>query len=281
MYIFKKVDDLQNHLEKLRQAGSTIGFAPTMGALHSGHLSLINAAKSECDISVCSIFVNPTQFNESSDLDKYPRTAGADIDLLTQVENDILFMPPVEEVYPKDLDTTLSLDFGQLANVMEGQFRPGHFDGMAQVVKRLLDIVQPNRLYMGQKDYQQFAIVQNMLKQLESDITIVRCPIIREDDGLAMSSRNVRLTPEFRASAPIIHDMLLKAKDMAANETPQKIMQFAKNLLDIPGYKMEYFDIVDGESLQAFDDFKSVQSAVACVAIWAGDVRLIDNIILK
>jgi len=159
MLLFKKVNDLQSYLQEFKKKNKTIGFVPTMGALHRGHLSLIKKAKEESDIVVCSIFVNPTQFNDASDLEKYPRTAGNDINLLTSEQTDVLFMPPAEEVYPANLDTSLEVNFGDLAKVMEGKFRPGHFDGMAQVVKRLLDIVQPDSLFMGQKDFQQLTIV--------------------------------------------------------------------------------------------------------------------------
>jgi len=281
MLLFKTVNDLQHYLQQFRKKKQTIGFVPTMGALHQGHLSLIKKAKSESDIVVCSIFVNPTQFNDASDLDKYPRTAANDINLLTSKDTDVLFMPPVEEVYPPGLDTTLELDFGDLANVMEGKFRPGHFDGMAQVVKRLLDIVQPNHLYMGQKDFQQLTIVRSMLTQLKMNVKLVMCPIIREKDGLAMSSRNVRLTPKHRKLAIKLSKTLKEAKKLIGKKTPTEIKSFAMEKLSISEFKPEYFDIVDGITLQDLDDFEGTEFAVACTAVWVGEVRLIDNLILK
>lgn len=282
MLIFKQVQDLQNHIYLQRSKGKTIGFAPTMGALHAGHMSLIAAANEGADISVASIFVNPTQFNEASDLDKYPRTEGLDIQKLMLHGCDVLFMPNVEEVYPKNVDTSPKFDFGDLATVMEGAHRPGHFDGVAQVVGRLLDIVQPDSLYMGQKDYQQFAIIQDMLRQMQSTIQIVRCPIIREEDGLAMSSRNVRLPEKHRQAAPRIYQLLSEAKEKITTEKPSQIEKWAMaELLKIVDAKPEYFEIVDGFTLQKIATFEEAKVAVACLACWVGDVRLIDNMILK
>ena len=281
MLLFKKVNDLQLYLQQFRKKRKSIGFVPTMGALHQGHLSLIKKAKADCEIVICSIFVNPTQFNDTSDLEKYPRTAGNDINLLTSEHTDILFMPPVEEVYPKGLDTSLHLDFGDLARVMEGKFRPGHFDGMAQVVKRLLDIVQPTHLFMGQKDFQQLTIVRSMLTQLKMNINLVMCPIIREKDGLAMSSRNVRLTPKHRKSSVLLNKTLKEAKKLIGKKSPQEIKAFAMEKLSISEFKPEYFDIVDGITLHDINDLEGTKFAVACTAVWVGDVRLIDNLVLK
>jgi len=281
MILFKKEHQLQNYLTTLKLDKKSIGFVPTMGALHAGHLSLIQKAKEENDCVVCSIFVNPTQFNNATDLEKYPRTAAKDIELLTSVGTDVLLMPPVEEVYPKGLDTTLELDFGKLAMVMEGQFRPGHFDGMAQVVNRLLDMVQPHSLYMGQKDFQQITIVRSMLAQLESEIKLVMCPIMREENGLAMSSRNVRLTPENRILAVKISQTLSAAKKLVDDKTPNEVKEWAMQELSIPEFRPEYFEIVDGITLQSIDDFSETNFAVACTAVWAGDIRLIDNMVLK
>ena len=207
MLLFKEVEPLKKYLKKKQASGLSIGYAPTMGALHQGHASLIQKAKAENDICVCSIFVNPTQFNDPKDLQKYPRTEGTDIALLVGLGNDILFYPSVEAVYPKGLQIP-TFDFGQVDKVMEGKFRPGHFDGVVEVVYRLLDIVEPDKLYMGQKDFQQFTLIQHMLNQLNAKTKLVVCPIIREIDGLALSSRNVRLTPENRTKAPIISKIL-------------------------------------------------------------------------
>lgn len=281
MISFKKEHQLQNYLNALKSDKKSIGFVPTMGALHDGHLSLIQKAKKENDCVVCSIFVNPTQFNNAADLEKYPRTAAKDIELLISVGTDVLLMPPVEQVYPKGLDTTLDLDFGELATVMEGEFRPGHFDGMAQVVNRLLNMVQPHSLYMGQKDFQQITIVRSMLTQLESKIRLVMCPIMREESGLAMSSRNVRLTPANRKLAIKISQTLATAKNLVGKKTPKEIKVWAMKELNIPEFKPEYFSIVDGITLQSIEDFEETTFAVACTAVWAGDVRLIDNMVLK
>jgi pantoate--beta-alanine ligase len=281
MILFKKEHLLQNYLISLKLDKKSIGLVPTMGALHDGHLSLIQKAKEENDCVVCSIFVNPTQFNETADLEKYPRTAAKDIELLTSVGTDILLMPPVEEVYPKELDTTLQLDFGKLATLMEGEFRPGHFDGMAQVVNRLSNMVQPDSLYMGQKDFQQITIVRSMLTQLKSEIKLVMCPIKREENGLAMSSRNVRLTPENRTLAVKVSQTLLGVKQMIDEKTPKEVKDWAMKELSIPEFRLEYFEVVDGVSLKPIDDFSETNFAVACTAVWAGEVRLIDNMVLK
>ena len=281
MILFKKGHQLQNYLATLKSDKKSIGLVPTMGALHVGHLSLIQKAKEENDCVVCSIFVNPTQFNETTDLEKYPRTAAKDIELLTSVGTDVLLMPPVEEVYPKELNTTLELDFGKLATLMEGEFRPGHFDGMAQVVNRLSNMVQPHSLYMGQKDFQQITIVRSMLTQLKSEIKLVMCPIKREENGLAMSSRNVRLTPGNRTLAVKVSQTLLGAKKMMDEKTPKEVKDWAIKELSIPEFKPEYFEVIDGISLQPIDDFSETNFAVACTAVWAGEVRLIDNMVLK
>jgi len=281
MFLFKTVADLNAYLQKTAKEGKTVGFVPTMGALHQGHLSLVQQAKSACDISVVSIFVNPTQFDDKKDLRKYPRTIGQDIELLSSIEANVLFIPSVEEVYPQGLDTTLDLDFGQLAKVLEGAFRPEHFDGMAQVVKRLLDIVQPNQLFMGQKDFQQLTIVRSMLNQLNSKIKLVVCPIIREADGLAMSSRNRRLTPEYRQKSILLNKTLAKVKAKMAQDTPDQLRKMGMDTLSEGGFKPEYFDIVDGYSLLPIKDFADTQFPVVLTAAWAGEIRLIDNMILK
>lgn len=281
MLVFKKVADLQQWLDAERRAGKTVGFAPTMGALHEGHLSLVQTAKTECDVAVVSIFVNPTQFNDPKDLEKYPRMPEKDIPLLIGARCDVLIMPPVEEVYPPGQDLKVQLHFRQLDQVMEGVFRPGHFTGMATVVKRLLDIVQPHRLYMGQKDFQQLSIVRDMLRQLQSPIQLVMCPTTREADGLAMSSRNLRLTPGMRAVAPVIYQTLVDAKTKFRHTSAQAVQRQALERLKAAGLKPEYFDIVDGISLLPVEQYPGSDFIVACVAAWAGAVRLIDNLVLK
>lgn len=282
MFSFKNILDLQLYLASVRQQGHTIGFIPTMGALHQGHLTIVRQAAQAGDHTVCSIFVNPTQFNDVRDLEKYPRTLEKDIPLLISVGCDSLFIPAVEEVYPSTPTTPPNFEFGHLAEVMEGAFRPGHFAGVAQVVSRLLHIVQPSRLYMGQKDFQQVAIVQSMLEQLNSPVQLVVSPTVREADGLAMSSRNMRLTPDFRQKAPAIYQTLLFAKKATENGlSPKEIQQQALQHLTNIGLKPEYFEIVNSETLLPVERFNDAKKIIACAAAWAGEVRLIDNMALK
>lgn len=281
MKIVNTVEQLNAELSNHRQKGIKIGFVPTMGALHAGHLSLVSQAKKKCPVVVCSIFVNPTQFNDKNDLAKYPRTLEKDCQLLQTVACDIVFAPLVEEVYPPNLETKLSLNIGSLTTVLEGEFRPGHFDGMVQVVKRLLDIVQPSHLFMGQKDFQQFTIVQAMINALKLKTKLVVCKTEREKHGLAMSSRNERLLPDHRLRAAIIHKSLLFAKNNLSTLPINKIEQQAIKMLDIQDFKLEYFKIVDGSTLQPVTQVDDHKYIVALVAIWAGEVRLIDNLILK
>ncbi len=281
MLIFKEVAPLQTWLAQFRAEGRSIGFAPTMGALHQGHLELIRMAKERGDAAVASIFVNPTQFNDPKDLEKYPRMPETDAELLLQADCDALFMPPVEEVYPPGVDLKVQLDFGPLEQVMEGVFRPGHFIGMATVVKRLLDIVQPDHLYMGQKDFQQLSIVRSMLQQLHSPIELVMCPTVREADGLAMSSRNVRLRPDMRAAAPVIYQTLLAAKAAFRTEPAEKIQARAMQQMRDAGLQPEYFELVDGLTLLPVSPGEDHSFVVACTAVFAGEVRLIDNLVLQ
>jgi pantoate--beta-alanine ligase len=282
MLLFKRVADLQKHLNSLKNKGLQIGFIPTMGALHRGHVSLVDRSRNTCDVTVVSIFVNPTQFNDPKDLEKYPRPISRDIEMLTEAGCHILFLPPVEEVYPSGMTPSIKFNFGKLDKVLEGTFRPGHFDGMAQVVHRLLDIVKPDKLFMGQKDFQQQAIVGSLIQQAKLPIELLTCDIIRDDDGLAMSSRNVRLTPEDRALAPLIFKALKIAYDMVGEYSPSEIQkQVATKLRSEPRFKLEYFEIVDGRTLLPLSLFEDTDYAVALTAVWVGEVRLIDNIILK
>lgn len=281
MFLFKKIKELQLFLAAERQKRNSIGFVPTMGALHEGHLALVKQAMQGNDCVVCSIFVNPTQFNDSRDLEKYPRTPERDIEMLAGVGCQVLFMPTVEEIYPPNQQVKADFNFGQLDKVMEGAFRPGHFAGVAQVVNRLLEIVHPEMLYMGQKDFQQVKVVEEVLRQSRSNVGLVMCPTIREADGLAMSSRNVRLTPEQRQQATIIYETLTKVREMASQYYSVKdIRTFAMEKLNIPGFRPEYFEIVDSNTLLPLERLNGAKTAVACAALWAGDVRLIDNIIL-
>ncbi len=281
MFLFKKVADLRRFLDARKKEGQYIGFVPTMGALHHGHATLVRKAAADSDVTVCSIFVNPTQFNEASDLAKYPRTPEKDIALLLETGCTVLFMPDVQAVYPDGQQSPLSIDFGLLDQPMEGAHRPGHFAGVAQVVKRLLDIVQPDKLYLGQKDYQQFAIVQHMIKVLGLPVKLVLCDTVREADGLAMSSRNTRLTPAQRTIAPLIHQTLVHAKNVLQNDSPKAVAVAALKALSVPGMEPEYFEIVDGRTLQPISTMDEHESVVACTAVRVGEVRLIDNLLMK
>ncbi len=281
MLLFKKVSDIKKYLSEKRAQNLTIGFTPTMGALHNGHVSLINYSKEQTDISVCSIFVNPTQFDDKKDLEKYPRTTGSDIDLLTEKGTDILFLPSVDEIYPSGENKAHGFTFGNMADHMEGAHRQGHFDGMASVVKRLLEIVEPDFIYMGQKDYQQQALVKKMLEQMDLTTKLVRCPIVREPDGLAMSSRNVRLKPEERKLATLISKTLFKAKEEAATLSLKEVKANAIKRLSIPEFSVDYLEIVDADTLYPIDNFDDATAVVACTTVRVGAIRLLDNIILK
>ena len=265
-------------IEKYKAEGKSVGFTPTMGALHAGHHSLINLSKAQNDITVCSIFVNPTQFNNADDLTKYPRTVETDCAGLEEIGCDIVFLPTTEEIYPGGEDNfAIDIDLEGLDTRMEGEHRPGHFVGVVQVVKRLLDIVPASRLYMGQKDYQQFTIIRHMIKVLEMETELVVCPIVREGDGLAMSSRNARLTARHRQKASIIHKTLSTAKQSIHTDTIGSITAEAMSSMDIPGFEPEYFTIINGHTLETIESITGVNEVVACTAVWAGEVRLIDN----
>lgn len=281
MYFFKTTEGLQRHINQNKSSNQKIGFVPTMGALHQGHLSLIQQSQSVCSHTICSVFVNPTQFNESSDLQKYPRTPAKDVELLTMVGTDILFMPQVSEVYPNGTANNLAIDFQGLDQVMEGKFRPGHFEGVAQVVHRLLELTKPDVLFMGQKDFQQCAIVGRMIEALSLDIELYVCPIVRDDSGLALSSRNVRLSPQGKEQALILSKSLQEAKVTLEKESVQSIVDTVKTQFSESTAELEYFEIVDGRSLQPVADEKDTDFIVACVAAWVDGVRLIDNMILK
>lgn len=281
MITYSTVAEIQDAIQDAQKNGKKVGFVPTLGALHNGHMSLIRLARDENDIVVCSIFVNPTQFNEKSDLDKYPRTLDADSKMLEQEHCDILFTPSIDEVYPEK-NEIFDFSFDGLDTVMEGAHRPGHFQGVGQVVKRLLDIVTPDRLYMGQKDFQQFTLIAHMIKKLNINTELRIAPIIREEDGLAMSSRNVRLTPLNRKRAPLIYKTLidfLAHKDILSIAELKSIAMARFEALD--DFKPEYFSVVDGNTLMEIDSLDQTNYAVVCTAVWAGEIRLIDNLILK
>lgn len=279
MFLFKKAQALQAYLEHIKSTNQCVGFVPTMGALHQGHLDLIKQSIEDCDYTICSIFVNPTQFNEPSDLEKYPRTPAKDIALLERVGCDVLFMPSVMDVYPPGLPTQVNISFKGLDEVMEGTFRPGHFEGVAQVVKRLLDLVQPDQLYLGQKDFQQYRIVQHMLEQLQLPISLIMAPISRDDDGLAMSSRNVRLSPKGRATAPVLYQILQEVRNALDSNPPTEAIEKGKSLLDGKEVKLEYLEVVNRQSLRTM--VSSDEPAVICIAAWIDGVRLIDNVLVN
>ncbi len=254
-----------------------VGFVPTMGALHSGHISLVEQARSSCKVVVVSIFVNPTQFNDKSDLKHYPRTPESDIKLLEAAGVDILYMPTsIEEVYPNS--DRAQFNFGAIEEVMEGATRPGHFNGVAQVVSRLFDIVKPAKAFFGAKDFQQVAIVKAMVSQMGYPVEIVECPIVRGEDGLALSSRNELLSPEHRNVAPTIYSALSKGVEYSAQHSPSEVKQSVIEAINSELLEVIYFDIVDSESMQSVDSWSDSSSIQGCIAVKAGAVRLIDNI---
>lgn len=279
MKIITTNQELIHSISDERLLGRSIGFVPTMGALHQGHLDLIRASLDRNCYTVCSIFVNPTQFNDPKDLEKYPRTLSSDSEMLLKAGCDLLFAPDVAEIYPKVPDTTPSFDMIGMDRVMEGKFRPGHFDGVVQVVYRLLDLVKPDHLFMGLKDYQQQAIIGRMILALNLPVFLVSVETTREEDGLAMSSRNARLTPEWRQKAPIIFETLQAVKtDVLAGKNISRIEAFYFSKLTELGFRMEYLEICNPLTLQPISHFRD--KAVVCIALWAGDVRLIDNILI-
>ncbi|HDP55611.1 MAG TPA: pantoate--beta-alanine ligase, partial [Bacteroidetes bacterium] len=274
------VSDLKAELSKSIKSGLTIGFVPTMGALHKGHLELMKEARAQNDIVVVSIFVNPTQFNNPTDLQRYPRTLQKDKEKCADVGVDIVFAPAVEEVYPT-VDERV-FDFGNLDKVMEGKHRPGHFNGVAQVVSKLFDMVQPTRAYFGQKDYQQLAIIRKLVSDFNMDVEIVACHTVRENDGLAMSSRNALLSLQQRASAPLIAKTLLAARNQKESKTVQELINWVINEVNAdPELEVEYFEIANAQTLQPVNDWADAQELVGCIAVQVGNVRLIDNVMFK
>lgn len=274
MKTINQIQELKNYLQELISQGKTIGLVPTMGALHKGHISLVKKAREENDIVVCSVFVNPVQFNNKEDLEKYPRNLEKDSLLLEENGCDIMFSPLAEEVYKEE--PTEHFSFGALEEVMEGKQRPGHFNGVAIIVSRLFDWVRPNKAYFGEKDFQQLAIIKDMVKQLNSPVQIVPCPIVREEDGLAMSSRNARLSPSAREIAPKINSILRKSATMKDSLSFSQIKTFVVNEFKLyKDFELEYFEIVDDITLQPISK-KGDNGVVGCLAVWLDGVRLID-----
>lgn len=280
MKVIHTIKDLQAELSALKAQGKKVGLVPTMGALHAGHASLVKRSVKENDVTVVSVFVNPTQFNDKNDLEKYPRTLDADCRLLEDCRATFVFAPSVSEMYPQP--DTRRFSYAPLDTVMEGAFRPGHFNGVCQIVSKLFDAVKPHRAYFGEKDFQQLAIIREMVRQMKFDLEIVGCPIVREEDGLALSSRNARLSAGERENALNISRTLFKSRTFAANHSvgeTQKMVEEA--IAAAPGLRLEYFEIVDGNTLQKIANWDETSYAVGCITVFCGDVRLIDNIKYK
>lgn len=281
MKIFRTKQELQHELAGIRQQNQVITLVPTMGALHEGHLSLINYAKPLTDITVCSIFVNPTQFNDPKDLEKYPRPIENDIALLESVGCDILFMPTVEEMYPEN-DPEWHIDLGNLDQIWEGEHRPGHFQGVTQIVFKLFDLVKPNQACFGQKDFQQVMVIQRMIDIKKLDIKLLICPIIRSEEGLALSSRNARLSEEGKENALALITALRFIKDNLEQKSVAELLDGAKEILaSNPAVELEYLSICETSTLAPVDNIETGKDYVALIAAWVEKVRLIDNILLS
>jgi pantoate--beta-alanine ligase len=284
MHIFNTISETQQYLKAQQRARKTIGFVPTMGALHAGHISLIERAKTENDLAVCSIFVNPTQFNNPDDLKKYPRTLEHDCEMLLPVGCDVVFAPSAEEMYPSL--PQLKMDFGTLETIMEGKFRPGHFNGVGIVVSKLFNIVKPDKAYFGLKDLQQVAVIRRMVQELSFDLEIIPCPTLRETDDLAMSSRNTRLSPEARALAPQIYKALNLAKEKLQSgasviEVQATVNEYFANNPEFEraDFRMQYFEAADFDNLLPIETKIANGKTALCIAAFLGGVRLIDNIV--
>lgn len=277
MEIIRKVDSLKERVNSLKKEGKTIGLVPTMGALHQGHVSLIERARAENDIVVASVFVNPTQFNNPDDLRTYPRTEEADCAKLEAAGCDIAFIPAVEEIYPEP-DTRV-FDLGPVAEVMEGAHRPGHFNGVAQIVSRLFEFTSPDRAYFGEKDFQQIAVIRRMVELEGFGLEIVDCPIVREPDGLAMSSRNTRLTQAQRRIAPAIHLTLAESVKRSHSLSVAQTKRLVIDTIDSqPELRTEYYEIVNPLTMQPIENWSDCNDPVGCITVYCGEVRLIDNI---
>lgn len=280
MEIIRTVQQLKDRIGQAKNKGLSVGLVPTMGALHAGHVSLIERARKENDIVAVSIFVNPTQFNNAEDLRTYPRTEAEDCEKLEKAGVDYAFIPSVEEVYPEP-DTRV-FDLGAVAEVMEGPMRPGHFNGVAQIVSKLFAFAEPNKAYFGEKDFQQIAVIRRMVELEKFDIEIIDCPIKREDDGLAMSSRNVRLTPEQRAIAPAIYSTLKDSIEFAKCHSLKETKYFVISTLNaIEQLEVEYYELVNAQTMQPVEEWQDADSIVGCITVYCGEVRLIDNIKYK
>lgn len=277
MKIVNSIKELRLQLDEDKQKGKKVGLVPTMGALHAGHISLVKRCAAENDVCVVSIFVNPTQFNNPNDLLTYPRTLDEDCQLLESSGCTYVFAPSVEEMYPEPDNRVF--DFGTVAQVMEGARRPGHFNGVAQIVSKLFYAVKPDVSYFGEKDFQQIAVIRAMVKQLEIPVEIVDCPIQRESDGLALSSRNTRLTPEHRQKAPVIARTLKESVTFVPEKSVQQVIDYVVSTLNnVPDMSVEYFEIVDGNTLESISNWSDTTYPVGCITVYCGEVRLIDNV---
>ena len=283
MKVINKTSDLQAIIEQFKNDGKSIGLVPTMGALHKGHLSLVKNSISNNDITVVSIFVNPTQFNNPNDLASYPRTVDKDLELLQTVGCDVVFAPEADDIYSKsETDSRFEFDFEGLDKVMEGKFRPGHFNGVVQIVSKLFDLVRPNRAYFGEKDFQQLAIIRLMTRRYNLPIEIVPCPIVREDSGLALSSRNSLLKDNEKQVASHIYAVLNESRQFVPQTEVEELKQCAIAAIEQkPELKVEYFDIVDGHTLKSIVKWDESDYIVGCITVFCGNVRLIDNICYK
>ena len=281
MIIFKHSSDLRNYLEKKIGSSKSIGFVPTMGALHAGHLSLLKRSKDLSQLTVCSIFVNPVQFNNREDFKKYPKTIENDILLLENNGCDILFLPSEKEIYPDENSKNQHYELGYLENVLEGKFRPGHFQGVCLVVDKLLDIVAPDFIFIGQKDFQQCMVIERLLKLTHRETKVVICPILRENDGLAMSSRNLRLNNDEREIAAELHSALMFTKDNLSNNNFSSLKKTAISDLENKGFKVEYLEMAKRDDLQIVTEYTTGQELIILIAAFLNDVRLIDNVLIK
>lgn len=281
MILFKRAEDLRKWLSAERNKGRTIAFVPTMGALHEGHIHLISEARKFADITICSIFVNPVQFNDPKDFQKYPVSTEADIRMLSQAETGVLFLPSVEEIYPGGQSGLETYELGSLESILEGRYRPGHFQGVCQVMSRLLAIVHPDHLVMGQKDFQQCLVVQRLIALLSLGVHFHSIPTVREEDGLAKSSRNRRLTPEQRQNAVAISRALLEIRQNLSGNNEAKVLDAAREILNSAHFRTDYVEVARVSDLQPIENWNGKDKAVALIAAFQGEVRLIDNLLLN
>jgi pantoate--beta-alanine ligase len=280
MIIFKHSNEIKRHLEREKSLRKTIGFVPTMGALHAGHLSLLKRSKEKSNISVCSIFVNPVQFNNAMDFKKYPKTLENDILLLEENDCDVLFLPDEKEIYPTEESKTKHFDLGYPETILEGKFRPGHFQGVALIVEKLLNIIDPDFLFLGQKDFQQCMVIKRLIEIMKKNIQLIICPILREESGLAMSSRNLRLSSFERKSAAELYQALLSIKQQLTSDNFLALKNKAIEDLQKKGFKVEYLELAKKNTLELLSDFKEDDELVLLIAAFLGDVRLIDNLLI-